>query len=233
LPEDIVKRANWRTLKIIKETFISSELQERFSDILYSVRVKGTTVFIYLLFEHQSTPDDLMSFRFFQYMGGAWGLFLKQNPKETRIPGIVPILFYHGKDPWNVGTQFQDLIVEPELTAKYSPRFEYLLKDFSKFSDAEIKGNITVRLFLSVMRRIFSPDFSDYFDKMLPLFAELSQKQTGMKYLETVLRYIYDVRDDIDPKETETKLIRAIDADKKEGIVTVAEKLRAVQLPKH
>lgn len=174
LPEDLAGRADWRTLKIVKETFISPELQERFSDILYTVPVKGATVFIYLLFEHQSTPDDLMPFRFFQYMGGARALFLKQHPGETRLPGIIPILFYHGKDPWNVGVQFQDMIVEPELTAKYSPRFEYVLKDFSRFSDADIKGNVVVRLFLNVMRRIFSPDFSDYFDRMLPLIAELS-----------------------------------------------------------
>ena len=61
---------------------------------------------------------------------------------------------------------------------------------------------------------------------MLPLFSELSKKKTGMEYIETVLRYMYDVRDDIDPDETETKLILVIDNDKKEAIMTVAEKLR-------
>ncbi len=61
---------------------------------------------------------------------------------------------------------------------------------------------------------------------MLPLFAELSEKQTGMEYIETVLRYLYDVRDDMDPEKTETKLIRVMDEDKKEVIMTVAKRLR-------
>ena len=76
------------------------------------------------------------------------------------------------------------------------------------------------------MKWIFHPNFEKHFDKLLFLFAELSKKQTGMEYIETVLRYMYDVRDDIDPEETEAKLIRVMDEDKKEFIMTVAERLR-------
>ncbi len=32
LPEDIVARTHWRTLRIVKETFITQELKERFSE---------------------------------------------------------------------------------------------------------------------------------------------------------------------------------------------------------
>jgi hypothetical protein len=118
------------------------------------------------------------------------------------------------------------MVVVPASIRDYTPRFEHVVRDLSAFSDAEIKGNIFIRLYLSVVRRIFSPDFSQHLDGMLPLFAELSRKRTGMQYLETVLRYIYNVRDDIDPEETEKKLIQAIDEDKKEGVMTVAERLR-------
>jgi predicted transposase YdaD len=47
-----------------------------------------------------------------------------------------------------------------------------------------------------------------------------------MQYLEKVLRYVYDVRDDVDPQEIESKIVRVIDEDKKGDIVTVAERLR-------
>jgi predicted transposase/invertase (TIGR01784 family) len=226
LPQDVAGRADWRTLTIVKETFISPDLKERFSDIVYTVRVKGLLVFLYLLFEHQSTIDVLMPLRFYQYMGDIWGLFIKQNPGETRLPEIVPILFYHGENPWNISPKFEDMIVEPALMPACRPRFEHVVRDLSAFSDSEIKGNVSIRLFLSVMRRIFSPNFSEHLDGMLPLFAELSRKRTGMQYLETVLRYIYNVRDDIDPEETEKKLIQVIDEDNKEGVMTVAERLR-------
>ncbi|MEZ4525584.1 MAG: Rpn family recombination-promoting nuclease/putative transposase [Desulfobacterales bacterium] len=129
-------------------------------------------------------------------------------------------------EKWTTGTQFQDMIEGSDLFGEYVPKFRYILKDLSKFTDADIKGIITVRLFVHVMRRIFQPDFGKHFDRMLPLFAELSQKQTGMEYLETVLRYVYDVRDDMDPEETETKLIQVMDETRREDIMTVAEKLR-------
>jgi len=76
------------------------------------------------------------------------------------------------------------------------------------------------------MKWIFHPDFGKQFDKLPSLFAELSKKQTGMEYIKTVLRYMHEVRDDIDPDEMETKLIRVMDKDKKEIIMTVAERLR-------
>jgi len=226
LPADIVSQTDWRTLRIVKETFVSPELTECFSDIVYEIRVRGMAVLIYLLFEHQSRHDCLMPLRFHHYMGGLWDLWIKQNPGECKLPAVIPILFYHGREKWTTGTQFQDMIEGSDLFGEYVPKFKYILKDLSEFTDADIKGIITVRLFVHVMRRIFQPDFGKHFDRMLPLFAELSQKQTGMEYLETVLRYVYDVRDDMDPEETETKLIQVMDESRKEDIMTVAERLR-------
>ena len=221
-----MSQTDWRTLKIVKETFITPELQERFSDIVYAIRIRGKTAFIYFLLEHQSSPDALMPLRFLHYLCGVWELYLKQNPDECKLPGVIPILFYHGKVKWAASTQFQDMITESGLITKYVPKFQYILKDLSEFNDADIKGNITLRLFLSIMKWIALPNFGKQFDKHLSLFAELSKKQTGMEYIETVLRYMYDVRDDIDPNETETKLVRVIDENKKEAIMTVAERLR-------
>ncbi len=109
LPVDIVSLTDWRTLRIIKETFITPELQERFSDIVYKIRIRGKTAFIYFLFEHQSSPDSLMPLRFLHYLCGLWDLYLKQNPDECKLPGIIPVLFYHGKETWNISTRFQDM----------------------------------------------------------------------------------------------------------------------------
>lgn len=226
LPKHITSQVDWRTLKIVKETFITPELKERFSDIIYEIRVKGIMIFIYFLFEHQSRPDNLMPLRFHHYMGELWELYLKQNPGKFKLPIIIPILFYHGEEKWNISIQFQDMIINPGMAQEYVPRFKYIIKDLSKFKDSEIRGNVNIRLYFTVKKYIHLPDFKKNFVKMIPLFVELSKKQTGMEYLATVLRYIYDVRDDIEPKEIEAKLINAFDEDKKEDIMTAAERLR-------
>jgi len=147
LPAGIAALTDWRTLRIVKETFITPELQERFSDIVYAVRIRGKEAFIYFLMEHQSSPDCLMPLRFYHYIGGIWDLYLKQNPEECKLPGVIPLLFYHGKEKWNISTQFQDMIEESGLIAEYAPKFQYILKDMSEFTDADIKGNITLRSF--------------------------------------------------------------------------------------
>ena len=226
LPADVVSQADWRTLRIVKETFVEPELKERFSDVAYEVRLGGRASFVYLLFEHQSRHDRLMPLRFHHYMGGLWDLWVKQNPGRFVLPAVVAILFYHGREKWSTGTQFQDMVETSPLTEKYVPKFEYVLRDLSEFGDEDVKGNVALRLFIDVSRRIFRPDFGERFDELLPLFAELSRKRTGMEYLETVLRYVYEVRDDVDPKETENKLVGVVDEEAKEGVVTVAEKLR-------
>ena len=76
------------------------------------------------------------------------------------------------------------------------------------------------------MGHIFSPRFAETFDRMLPLFAELSQKDTGMEYIETILRYICNTSDALTWKEMETKLVQAFDEDRKGDIMTIADELR-------
>lgn len=192
LPGHIVSNADWRSLSISKDSFIDEELKERFSDIVYTVRVKGKLMFIYILFEHQSYVDPFMALRMLGYMIKIWELYLKQNPDAKKLPAIVPIVFYHGRDRWKTDEQFISLIEEPGLLKNYIPEFEYILKDFSGYSDEEIKGSIMLRLFLSVIKNAVLPGFEEEFKRLVPLFVELSKKKTGMEYIETILKYIFN-----------------------------------------
>ncbi|MDM8525776.1 Rpn family recombination-promoting nuclease/putative transposase [Desulfococcaceae bacterium HSG8] len=226
LPPEIVSQLDWRTLKIAKDSFIKPELEERFSDIVYEIRAKGKTVFIYLLLEHQSSADPWMALRFLRYMLELWELWRKQNPGKRKLPGIIPVLLYHGKDEWKVSVNFQDLFDEPGLTADFIPKFRYLLKDFSLTGDEEIRGKIMLRLFLMLVSKIFSPDFREEFDRIIPLITELSRQETGMKYIETALRYIFHASDAFTLTELETELEKALDEDRKGVIMTIADELR-------
>ena len=53
LPENIVSQLDWRRFKVSKETFITSEFEDRFSDVIYETYIKGNPAFIYILLEHQ------------------------------------------------------------------------------------------------------------------------------------------------------------------------------------
>jgi len=59
LPQEIVKIIDWDTLELEGSNYIDEEMQESESDLVYSVDFKNgrDKCFLYLMFEHQSTPD--------------------------------------------------------------------------------------------------------------------------------------------------------------------------------
>ena len=80
LPADILKLLDMKTLQIKKDSFVEKELNQFYSDILYQVAsMEGSKAYIYLLFEHQSSPDSLMAFRLLKYTVKAWEFELKQH----------------------------------------------------------------------------------------------------------------------------------------------------------
>src|SRR5687768_9681764 len=67
LPPALVARIDWESLTLCPGSFVDEVLSERQSDLLYSVRVGGRRALLYLLFEHESSSEHLMSFRLLRY----------------------------------------------------------------------------------------------------------------------------------------------------------------------
>ncbi len=82
LPKSLLKQVDMSTLGIVKDSFIDKELQEHFSDILYTVRFLNTDLFIYLLIEHKSYTEQLVSLQILRYKVKIW----TSIPKNTRKP---------------------------------------------------------------------------------------------------------------------------------------------------
>ena len=142
LPSEILRLVDLKSLEIKKDSFIEKELKRFYSDILYQVAVREHRGYFYLLFEHQSSVDQLISFRLLKYMVKVWELELKQKPDLRLLPPIIPLVLYHGKDRWKVGNKFSDIIFlgEREELRLYLPDFTYSFYDFSGYSEIQIKG---------------------------------------------------------------------------------------------
>ena len=61
LDQSISSHADWHTLRLESGTFIDQQLAGTESDLLYSVNLSGSKLFLYLLFEHQSTEDPILA----------------------------------------------------------------------------------------------------------------------------------------------------------------------------
>ncbi|HGF6560848.1 Rpn family recombination-promoting nuclease/putative transposase [Providencia sp. PROV188] len=136
LPEHIERLCDFDTLTLINSAFIDSKLRTRFSDVLYSVQTKTRGSYIYLLVEHQSTPDKLMGWRLMHYAFMAMNQHLQQGHKT--LPLVVPILFYHGEtSPYPYEGTWTQCLPHAEIAHDlYSSPFP--LVDITVVEDTEI-----------------------------------------------------------------------------------------------
>jgi flagellar biosynthesis/type III secretory pathway protein FliH len=64
------------------------------------------------------------------------------------------------------------------------------LSDFSHLSDETIRGEIWLRVSLSVLRAIFDPELRQELESLVTLIFELREKRTGLEYIRTILYYL-------------------------------------------
>ena len=89
LPKALVEHIDWSTLTLCPGSFIDEALTERVTDLLFSVLFAGRPMLLYLLFEHQSTLEERMSFRLLRYEVRIWESFLNDTPAAKRLPAIL------------------------------------------------------------------------------------------------------------------------------------------------
>lgn len=199
LPPDVRELLDLESVEIRKDSFIDDELRNYYSDLLYMVRLRGEPAYIYVLFEHKSYSDRLIHLQLLEYMLKIWRLHLKQHKKRRTsrktslsLPIILPFVIYHGSHSWSHDTRFSHLLTGPanELAA-YIPDFSFMLTDLTEYSDAQIKGTILSQVILLLFKHIFDADIRPELPKVFGLLAELRRQETGLHYLETILRYLY------------------------------------------
>src|SRR5215813_2862601 len=73
LPPEIVALLDLSVPELAKDSFIDEELRQHFSDLLYRVKLRsGDDAFVYILFEHKSTPDGWTAFQLLRYEVRIW-----------------------------------------------------------------------------------------------------------------------------------------------------------------
>jgi len=121
--EDFIKTIQLENLELFDKSFISDELLDRESDLIYKINHDDKEYFIYILLEFQSTVDKSIPVRMFSYILLLYDSIYK-NSKKGFLPNIFPILLYNGRDDWTIPTNLNQLI-EKNIPDRYIPSFEY------------------------------------------------------------------------------------------------------------
>jgi predicted transposase/invertase (TIGR01784 family) len=164
LPGAIASAIDWTTLRLVNAHFVDDALAVRESDLLYTANVAGAEVILYVLFEHQSSPDGMMPLRLTRYMMRVWDAWLADHPTAKRLPAILPVVLAHAEHGWNTSTSMIDLYdLDAPTRAMLAPHllsFSFVLDDIQKKSDAELRARAMTalaRLTLLLLRHAREP----------------------------------------------------------------------------
>jgi predicted transposase/invertase (TIGR01784 family) len=232
LPDKVLKLVDLNSLEISKDSFIEKELADYYSDILYRVDLTdGSQGFIYVLFEHKSYYDKFVHLQLLEYMVKIWRLYIKQHKEPPDyLPIVIPLMVCHARKEWPENTErLSSLLSGPvEELAGYIPDFGFELYDLHRYSDDQIKGTIMSRVILLLFKHIRDTDLLQKLTCILALMRKLMEKETGLQFLEVVLRYLVSARekDELTWKQIKDIAEKAISEEAGRYVMTLEEKTK-------
>jgi hypothetical protein len=129
----------------VDKSFITEEYKNIDSDLIYKLKINVSDVYFYVLIELQSEVDFTMPFRLLNYMVELLNVIFKNTKKEVRerkdfrLPAIVPIVLYNGKDNWTSAMTLREYTEKCEFFGDNIIDFRYLLLDMNRMDDDAIE----------------------------------------------------------------------------------------------
>ena len=185
LPSTLRELCDLQTLKLESGSFIEDSLRASYSDVLWSLKTNEGDGYIYVVIEHQSSPDAHMAFRLMRYAMAAMQRHLDDGHKT--LPLVIPMLFYHGAlSPYPFSLcwldEFDDAIVARQL---YSATFP--LVDITVIPDDEIMQHRRIALLELMQKHIRKRDLMGLVEQLVSLlatgYANDSQLKTLFNYM--------------------------------------------------
>ncbi len=155
VPKELAEKFHLDTLQQQKESYLDKNLQQYYSDVVYTVGYGKSRVTVALLLEHKSYVPRHPWLQLLQYMVNAYTAQAAQTKqtKLKRLTPVIPIIVYHGTQKWKIRTvasYFKGM--DAQLTP-FVPEFKYLLNDLSHYSEEELldmDGSWAKRAFLAL-----------------------------------------------------------------------------------
>ncbi|QZY53889.1 Rpn family recombination-promoting nuclease/putative transposase [Crassaminicella profunda] len=154
--KDWVKLIDEENLILIDKEFILKDFKQEEADIVYKVNIDGKDIIFYVLLELQSKVDYRMPIRLLMYMTEIWREELTNTEdkvkkrKDYRLPVIVPIVLYNGKNKWTAARNFKEILNGYELFEENIIDFRYMLFDVNRMKEEELLeiANLVSSIFL-------------------------------------------------------------------------------------
>jgi predicted transposase/invertase (TIGR01784 family) len=141
-PPGVSELLDYTTLRLENGNYVTPAMKPRADDVVWSVELQGRRIYLYLLLEFQSTPDDAMPARMLQYVAALYDHLLRSKAVDITdgLPPVLPIVLYNGDARWRQSSELYNLIrVHPQVLKAFQPRLKFWLLDQGAFAAAELE----------------------------------------------------------------------------------------------
>ena len=193
LPASLIEQLALDQVSVEKGSFIDEDLRASASDVLYRVGIKDSDQigYLYVLAEHQSTPDRLMPFRLIKYTCRILDQFLAQHPNASVLPIVFPMVFYNGQRPYGYSMDFLDLFGPQRELAQSIYAHPFSLIDWSQIPDEELKTHYWSGLMEMLMKHASRGRTEWLIETIVEAFENIFSADTTA-YLTIALKYILE-----------------------------------------
>ncbi|WP_304621702.1 Rpn family recombination-promoting nuclease/putative transposase [Serratia sp. ASV30] len=220
LPPALLQFCDLNTLKLESGSFIESGLRAYYSDVLYSLHTEQGDGYVYVLLEHQSSPDKHMAFRLVRYAIAAMHRHLEAG--HDQLPLVIPMLFYHGQvTPYPYTMSWLEEFSEPELARQlYAGHFP--LVDVTIIPDDDIMQHRRMAILELLQKHVRLRDLAELKEQLVTL---LLAGYTNKEQLISLINYMLQVGSTTEPGVLIHELARRAPQHEEE-LMTIAEYLK-------
>lgn len=220
LPSTLRELCDLQTLKLESGSFIEDSLRASYSDVLWSLKTNEGDGYIYVVIEHQSSPDAHMAFRLMRYAIAVMQRHLDAGHKK--LPLVIPLLFYHGAtSPYPYSLCWLDEFDDPESARQlYSTAFPLI--DITVVPDDEIMQHRRMALLELIQKHIRKRDLMGLVEKLAILLVKGHANDSQLKAL---FNYLMQAGDTVHFGEFIHEIAERL-PQHKDKLMTIAERLR-------
>ena len=193
LPAELLRVMQLHRMQRCSELLLDDKLRKRQADALYRIPILGgDQIWLYVIFEHKSWQDPLTALQLLTYMTSLMHHLLR---RRQRLAAVIPIVIYHGREPWKTALTLRQLVRVPEVLRGFLPDHQVLLLDLPRADDRIFTGPVDyvarLRTLIAGQLRLQLPE---QLLQILCLIAEDSSEKSAHKSLiQDILRYVSEV----------------------------------------
>jgi predicted transposase YdaD len=194
-----VELLDLKQLRCESPTIVDKNLVEIIGDLQFSTVFKNTeqpsNVFVFL--EHQSTRDDLISFRALEQVVKSYRQYIdtaKQKGGQPKsFPFPIVVVLYHGKRPWGKLKRMYDMIDNVSAFVDNVLDFPIFLIDLSQIPPEQLKGHPVLQALLETLQLASEGKLEAGFDRVTSRLSAVREDSRAPRWMGAFVTYAMSI----------------------------------------